>query len=38
LVLAPGRYKIVVQHAAAGDPTTYFGIYSWHLIAERIVV
>jgi len=38
LVLGPGQYKIVVQHAAAGDATTYFGIYSWHLIAERIVV
>jgi hypothetical protein len=38
LVLGPGRYQIAVQHAAAGDPTTYFGIHSWHLIAERIVV
>ncbi len=35
-VLGPGHYQIVVQHAAAGDPTTYFGIYGWHLIAERI--
>jgi len=37
-VLGPGKYKIVVQHAAAGDPTTYFAIYGWHLIAERIAV
>src|SRR3954469_15771517 len=35
-VLGPGRYKIVVQHAAAGDPTTYFAINAWHVIAERI--
>src|SRR4051812_43651212 len=27
---------IVVQHAAAGDPTTYFAINAWHVIAERI--
>jgi hypothetical protein len=35
-VLGPGKYKIVVQHAAAGAPSTYFAIYGWHLIAERI--
>ena len=37
-VLGPGRYQIVVQHAAAGDPSTYFGIYGWHLTAERVTV
>ncbi len=36
LVLGPGTYPITVQHAAIGDPSTYFGIQSWHLIAERI--
>jgi hypothetical protein len=36
LVLGPGTYPIRVQHAAIGDPSTYFGIQSWHLIAERI--
>jgi hypothetical protein len=36
LVLGPGTYPIRVQHAAIGDPSTYFGIYAWHLIAERI--
>jgi hypothetical protein len=34
--LAPGTYPITVEHAAVGDPSTYFGIQSWHLIAERI--
>jgi hypothetical protein len=34
--LGPGTYRIAVQHAAIGDPSTYFGIQSWHLIAERI--
>jgi hypothetical protein len=37
-VLGQGKYRIVVQHAAGGDPTTYFGIDGWHLIAERITV
>ena len=36
LALGPGTYPIRVQHAAIGDPSTYFGIYAWHLIAERI--
>jgi hypothetical protein len=36
LELDPGTYPITVQHAAIGDPSTYFGIQSWHLIAERI--
>lgn len=36
LVLGPGTYPIHVQHAAIGDPSTYFGINAWHLIAERI--
>jgi hypothetical protein len=35
-ILDPGTYKIRIQHGAIGDPTTYFGIYSWHAIAERI--
>jgi hypothetical protein len=35
-VLGPGTYPIRVQHAAICDPSTYFGIQSWHLIAERI--
>jgi hypothetical protein len=35
-VLGPGTYTIQVQHAAIGDVSTYFGIYGWHLIAERI--
>ena len=34
--LAPGTYTIQIQHGAGGDPSTYFGIYSWHAIAERI--
>jgi hypothetical protein len=36
LVLGPGTYPIRVQHAAIGDPSTYFGIYAWHLVVERI--
>jgi hypothetical protein len=36
LLLGPGTYPIRVQHAAIGDPSTYFGIYAWHLTAERI--
>jgi hypothetical protein len=35
--LAPGTYQIKVQHAAIGDPSTYFGIQAWHLIADRVV-
>ncbi|MEP6759557.1 MAG: hypothetical protein ABJB55_10215 [Actinomycetota bacterium] len=35
-ILGPGTYKIKIQHAAIGDPSTYFGIQAWHAIAERI--
>ena len=35
-ILGPGTYKIRIQHGAIGDPSTYFAVYSWHAIAERI--
>lgn len=35
-VLGPGTYPVLVEHAAAGDPDVYNGIYAWHLTVERI--